>query len=171
MPMRSMKPCSNRRSTIPLVLSAQPFLTVRIDGSSMEPSIAKGDSIAVKKAETPVRGHCYLFECGERILLHRLVLEKGSTLFFMGDDSRSIERVPRSSIVAELASEPLIRRFGRGVAFVNTISVAPFLKAGFKVPSAAAAFRSKTIHFLYRIIVYFMIGTVSQGRYGDEKKV
>jgi hypothetical protein len=76
----------------------------------MLPAIHDGQAVEVAPLNgAPTPGWCYVFIHQGNLLVHRLVSIEDTTLVFAGDSSRSMERVPKGSVIGYIPCEAITR--------------------------------------------------------------
>ena len=86
----------------------------KICGNSMQPLLHDGQNVVVDFNITNLSiGKCYVFIKDDKLILHRLVWNNQRFALFIGDNSRSIEKVFLSDIVARLIihGELIVHRY------------------------------------------------------------
>jgi hypothetical protein len=94
---------------------------VRVEGTSMWPSIRNNQIVKIACAKTQLRpGACYVFLSHNRLVAHRFVTLKDDKAIFLGDRSLSIETIPVDCVFGEvvLRQHAFIRRM---ISIVNLI--------------------------------------------------
>jgi hypothetical protein len=92
-----------------------------VEGNSMRPSLSNGQRIMLSPITAPLTiGHFYIFSFNNRLVLHRLVALNGTSAFFMGDHSMSVEEAPISSIIAEYDNAYHYPKLAI-ISFINTV--------------------------------------------------
>lgn len=85
-------------------MSSKGEVSVTLRGKSMSPFLCDGDTARIVAAGEYEKGRIYAFSRSEtdELLVHRLIGFKGCLLVFKGDHTKTVERVPVSSVLGEV---------------------------------------------------------------------
>ena len=131
-----------------------------VKGNSMYPLFTDGERVKIIPLKNSlIPGRCYIFVCNNSLLIHRLLMIKRDSVYFIGDNSQKIDIVSKEAVIAE----PESNQNYLVILLLRYINM--FFISAIKISSWSSQLRVKIIYLIDSLERFFYERKIHKTRY------